>query len=330
MILVTKFYRGSIIESFHIGYAVAVDGNNNVIFSAGNPEYPVFIRSAAKPFQAVPVLESGAVEKFRLSDEEIAIMCGSHNGEVYHVETVSAILRKIGMGVDDLKCGIHPPLDRLSHEQLILKGRRPTALHNACSGKHAGMLALSKVLDTPADNYLDNDHPVQKMIFEKIKLYSEKNKVPIAVDGCGAPTFFLPLKNIAIMYRKLMDGSDPYLQKISHIMCLHPELIGGRDNFDTDFISALGGKAISKFGAEGVRGIGVQTQEGNSVGIAIKVLSGKKTASASMAIAIIKHLKLINEESLEKLSDYYIPAVKNHIGTEVGKIETEIVVEENK
>lgn len=330
MILVTKFYRGSIVESFHIGYAVAVDEKNNVIFSAGNPEYPVFIRSAAKPFQAVPVLESGAVEKFGLSDEEIAIMCGSHNGEVYHVETVSAILKKIGMGIDDLKCGVHPPLDRLSYEQLILKGRRPTALHNTCSGKHAGMLALSKALDAPTENYLDNDHPAQKMIFDKIKIYSGENKVPIAIDGCSAPTFFLPLKNIAIMYRKLMDDSDPLLQKIFHTMCLHPKLIGGRNSFDTDFISALGGKAISKFGAEGVRGISVQTQEGNSIGIAIKVLSGKKSASASMAIAIMKHLKLIDEESLEKLNEYYAPTVKNHADIVVGRIETEIVVDENK
>ncbi len=326
MILVTKVYTSSIVENFHIGYAVAVDENGDVLFSAGDPEYPVFIRSAAKPFQVVPLLESGAVEKFNLNDKEIAVMCSSHNGEPFHIEAVSNILKKIGMKIDDLLCGIHPPLDRTSYEQMILKGRRATAIYNTCSGKHACMMALSKTLDISPNNYTGPDHPVQKKILEKIKHYSEKDKIPIAVDRCNVPTYFLPLKNIALMYKKLAEGSDEYLQKIVHIMCLHPKHIAGRGRFDTDFITAMSGKGVSKTGSSGVRGVGVRTEDGKYIGIAIKVLSGNGQAADSMAVAIMKHLKLIDEETLEKLDNYYSPVLKNDSDTETGKIETEIVL----
>ena len=326
MILVTKVYTSSIVENFHIGYAVAVDEKGDVLFSAGDPEYPVFIRSAAKPFQVVPLLESGAIEKFNLNDKEIAVMCSSHNGEPFHIEAVSNILKKINMKIDNLLCGIRPPLDRASYEQMILKGRRATAIHNTYSGKHACMMALSKILDISPNNYIDFNHPVQKKILEKIKHYSEKDKIPIAVDRCNAPTYFLPLKNIALMYKKLAEGSDEYLQKIVHIMCLHPKYIAGRGRFDTDFITAMSGKGVSKTGSSGVQGIGIRTEDGKYIGIAIKVLSGNKQAADSMAVTIMKHLKLIDEETLKTLDNYYSPVLKNDSVTETGKIETEIVL----
>lgn len=325
MILVTRFFRGAIVENFHIGYAVVIDDKGDIIFFAGDPEYPTYIRSAAKPFQVVPLLESGAVEKFKFTDEEIAIMCASHNGESYHVEIVSGILRKIGMGIENLLCGSHVPLDKTSYEQMILKGRRVTALHNNCSGKHAGMLALSRIMEVSTDNYVDPNHPIQRMILEKIKFYSEKEKIPVAVDGCNAPTFFLPLKNIALMYRKLIEGADEYLTRILHIVSLHPKLIAGRGCFDTDFISAMSGKGITKKGADGIRGIGIRAEEGRSFGIALKVLSGNSRASDSMAVAILKYLRLLDEETLAKFDSYHCPVLKNYADREEGRIETEIV-----
>ena len=327
MIIVTKQYRGSIVESFHIGYAVAIDDNNNIVFAAGDPEYPVYIRSAAKPFQVVPLLESGAVDAYNLSDEEIAVMCASHNGETFHVEAVSSILKKIGLGIEDLKCGIHNPLDKVSYEQMILKGRRATAVHNNCSGKHAGMLALAKHLGVSTNNYLDINHPVQEKILEKIKLYSEKDKIPFALDGCSAPTFFLPLKNIAIMFRALAGGEDEFMQKVLHIMSLHPKLIGGRGRFDTDFITLMSGRGISKVGAEGIRGIGIRTEEDRYIGIALKVLSGSWKASDSMIVEILNHLKLIDTDTVAKLQNYHSPNLLNHNDLVEGKIETEIISE---
>jgi L-asparaginase II len=327
MLLVTKFYRGSIVESFHIGYAAAVDQNNNLIFAAGDAEYPIFIRSAAKPFQAVAVLESGAVEKYGLSDEEIAIMCASHNGENYHTEAVANILKKLGLSIDNMQCGIHPPLDKSSYEQMILKGRRATPLHNACSGKHAGMLALSKALDVVPGNYNSLTHPVQEKIYEKIKHYAERTKIPVAIDDCNVPTFFIPLKNLALMYRKLIEGSDEYLSKILHIMSLHPRYIAGRGRFDTEFNSMMKVKGVTKLGGEGVRGIGIRTEDDRYIGIALKVLSGNKKAVDSMSVAVLKHLKLIDTEITSALDSFYRPVIKNHSDVETGHIETEIVAE---
>lgn len=328
MILVSKLCRGDIIEYFHIGYAVAIDEKGELLFSAGEPEYPVFIRSAANPFIAVALLESGAVEKYKLNDEEIAIICASHNGEAFQTEVVNSILKKIGLTIEDLSCGIHPPFDRPSYEQLILQGRRATAVHNNCSGKHAGMLAISRALGVAPDNYIDIEHPVQQRIYEKIKFYSEKDRIPIEVDNCNAPTFFLPLYNLALMYRKLVMGADDYLQRIFHIMNLHPKHVGGKGRFDTDFMIALGGKGLSKIGSEGVRGIGIRTDSGKYIGIAIKVLSGSWKATDSVSIAVLKHLRLVDDEILAKLDKYYHTPLKSYSDKDIGRFETEVVVEE--
>jgi len=327
MILVAKQYRGNIVENFHIGYAVAVNDKNEVIFSAGETEYPVFIQSAAAPFQTAVLLESGAVDKFKLTDEDIAICCSSHNGEVLQTETVAKLLKKVGMSVDDLQCGIHPPYDKTSYEQLILQGRRATALHNSCSGVQAGMLATAKALDVATGSYTGVEHPVQQRIFEKIKQISEKDKIPMETDNGNAPTFFMPLFNLALMYRKLAAGTDEALQKIFHVMSLHPKLLAGKGRFDTDFISSLHGKGVAKYGSEGVRGIGVRTENGHT-GIAIKVLSGNWKAVDSMSVAVLKHLKLLDEETLEKLEKYESPVLKNYAEKAIGRIETEIIIDE--
>ena len=327
MILVAKQYRGNVVETFHLGYAVAVNDKNEIVFSAGESEYPIFLQSAAAPFQTAVMLESGAVEKFNLNDEDIAIASSSHNGEPFQTEAVSQLLKKAGLSVDDLQCGIHPPQDRTSYEQLILQGRRSTALHNSQSGVHAGMLITAKALDVVTGSYTGVEHPIQQRIEEKIKEISEKDKIPMEVDNANAPTFFMPLFNLAVMYRKLAAGNEESLQKIFHVMNLHPKLLAGKGRFDTDLITAMHGKAVSKYGCEGVRGIGIRTDTGHT-GIAIKVLSGNRKAADSMSVAVMKHLKMLDEETLEKLDKYGTTALKSHSENAVGRIETEIVVDE--
>lgn len=328
MKLVTKFYRGTILESFHVGYAVAIDENGELLFTAGDPDYPVYIRSAAKPFQTTAVIESGAVEKFKLKDEEIAIMCASHNGESSQIGLVSSILKKIGMAIEDLLCGPHAPLDKLSYEQMIIQGRRITAIHNNCSGTHAGMLAAAKAMGVSTDDYVGQSHPVQKEIYDKVKMYSEKEKIPVAVDNCNAPTYFLPLKNLALTYRKLAEGSDESLRKIYQIMTQHPKQIAGRGRFDTDFISLMNGRAVSKIGSEGIKGIGLRMETGKHIGIAIKVLSGNCEAANSMAIAVMQHIKVLNEDTLKKLENYASPILKSYTDVEVGRVSTEILLDD--
>jgi len=328
MKLITKFYRGTILESFHVGYAVVVDEKGETLFSAGDPDYPVFIRSAAAPFQAAAVVESGAVEKFKLNEEEIAMICSSHNAESYHVDLVANILKKADLKIEDLLCGTHSPLDKISYEQLILQGRRATAIHNNCSGKHAGMLAAAKALGLSTENYIGANHPVQQKILEKIKMYSEREKIPTAVDICNAPTYFMPLKNLALMYRKLVDGADESMRKVYHAMTGHPKQIAGRGRFDTDFIIALGGKAVAKIGSDGVRGVGLRTENGRNIGVAIKVLSGNWDAINSMTLAVLKYVKVLDEETLKKLEVYSNPVIKSYTEAEIGKVSTEILLED--
>ena len=325
MRIITKYYRGNIIENFHIGYAVVLGENGEAIFNAGDPNYPTFIRSTAKPFQTAAMVEAGVVDKFGFTNEELAVMCSSHNGEVTHTDLVYGMLKKVSIGVDELQCGACPPLDRSSYEQLILQGKRPTAIHNPCSGKHVGMIAMAKAMDVSHENYHYENHPVQQRIFEKIKYYSEREKIPIAVDGCGVPTYFLPLRNLTLMYRKLISEEDEFLRVVATAMTLNPYHIAGRNRFDTDFITAMGGKGISKLGSDGVRALGLRGEDGKYYGIAIKVPSGKNEVSAYMAVMILKHLKLVGEGVLSKLDKYDNPKLKNYTGMECGRVETELV-----
>lgn len=330
MRIITKYYRGNIIENFHIGYAVVLGDNGEVVFSAGDSDYPTFIRSTAKPFQAAAMVEAGVVDKFGFTKEELAVICSSHNGEVVHTDLVYEMLKKVSVSVDELRCGVCPPLDRSSYEQLILQGKRPIAIHNPCSGKHVGMIAMAKALDVSYENYHYENHLVQQKIFEKIKYYSEKEKIPIAVDGCGVPTYFLPLRNLALMYRKLISEEDEFLRVVATAMTLNPYQIAGRNRFDTDFITAMGGKGISKVGNDGVRALGLRGEDGKYYGIAIKVPSGKNEVSAYMAVMILKHLKLVGESVISRLEKYDNPKLKNYAGVEYGRVETELVAAEGE
>jgi len=327
MRLITKFFRGNIIENFHISYAVVVNDHGKVIFSAGDQNFPSYIRSAAKPFQAVAMLEAGIVDKCGLTNEELALLCSTHNGEVIHVDLLREMMRKVDITVDDLQCGVHPPIDRSSYEQLILQGKRPTTVHNACSGTHIGMIAMAKAMDVAIENYNLENHPIQKNIFEKIQTYSEMEKIPTAIDNCNSPTYFLPLKNLAIMYKKLIAEEDENLRKVVTAMALNPQHVAGRNRFDTEFIIATGGKGVSKTGDDGIGAIGLKGEDGKYYGAAVKSLSGNREVPAYVIIQILKHLKLIGETILTKLEKYENPVLKNHAGIEYGRVETEIVSE---
>ncbi|HEX6626269.1 MAG TPA: asparaginase, partial [Pyrinomonadaceae bacterium] len=153
--------RGAITESRHRGHIVAVDGEGAVVAHLGTPHTVTFLRSSAKPHQTIPLLVSGAAERFQFTDREIAIACGSHSGQPVHAETVAEMLRKIGLGADALRCGVHEPFDKQTAEEMRERGEQPSALHNNCSGKHAGMLALAVHLGAPTETYDQPDNPVQ-------------------------------------------------------------------------------------------------------------------------------------------------------------------------
>src|SRR5881394_3801378 len=203
-------YRGPHIESTHHGSIAVVDTRGRLLAFAGDPSHRTSLRSAAKPFQAIPLLEHGGIDEFVLSGEEIALTCASHGGEPVHVATAAALLRKGEFDEEDLLCGAHAPYDEKAAAELRASGEPPSVLHNNCSGKHAGMLLATEVMDVPAANYIDAEHPLQVLIRSTIADFAEvpADEIAIGIDGCGVPAFFLTLFRAAFAYARLMETAN--------------------------------------------------------------------------------------------------------------------------
>ncbi len=321
MAISCRVTRGGLTESIHVGFAVIVDSSGSPFFATGDHQYVTCARSALKPFQAAAILKTGAIEKAGFTDKELALMCASHNGESIHVDTAKSMISKLGLTVEDYRCGSHYPYDIFSKNALIKNGESPQPLHNNCSGKHAGMLALAKYLSTDISGYLNEKHPVQKTIFQYVKNLVNLDEIPTAVDGCTAPTPFLSLQNIATMFQKLADGSEPSLNEVFKAMSNHPRLVGGTNHFDTSFIKSLKGRGITKVGGESVRGIALKTKEHGPLGIAIKILDGNLRAMPIAVMTLVEHLELLRQDELKRLNKYRTKILTNHNGIEVGRIE---------
>src|SRR5947208_2923348 len=209
-----KVYRGGHLESVHSGSIAVVDSLGRLLAFAGDPAFVTCIRSAAKPFQALPLLEYGGEEEYDLTGEEIAITCASHGGEPVHVATAAALLRKGDFDEEDLLCGAHVPYDEKAAADLRASGEAASPLHNNCSGKHAGMLLATRVMDAPSAGYIDAQHPLQSAVRTTLADFAgvEAEEIPQAIDGCGVPAFFLSLHRAAFAYARLMatgEGESP-------------------------------------------------------------------------------------------------------------------------
>jgi len=313
--------RGDLTESIHVAFAVVVDGNGEIIFSTGDPHYLTCIRSSLKPFQAAASVRSGAIDSAGFNDKELALMCASHKGEDMHVETAMSMLDKLGLHVDDYECGSHFPSDRITRHGMITDKKVAKPLHNNCSGKHAGMLALAKHLGGETRGYVHKDHPVQKTIMEYVSELTALEDIPTEIDGCSAPTPFMTLKIIAEMFQKLVSGNNSELDRVFNAMTLHPEMVGGTNHFDSMFISALNSRGVTKVGGESVRGIALDTKEHGPIGIAIKILDGSFRAMPAVVMKLMEHLELLSEDEVDQLHAFRIKKLTNHNGMEVGRIE---------
>jgi len=251
-------------------------------------------------------------------------MCASHNGEDIHVKTAESMLQKIGYDTSHYECGTHFPYDKESKIKLIQNDENPSALHNNCSGKHAGMLCLAKHLQIDPKGYTDLNHPVQQLIMEQVRRFSELDDFPLAIDGCSAPVPFLPLFNIALMYQKFAGGNYDELNTLFDAITSNPYLIAGQDRFDTDFIKAMDGKAVTKVGGEGVRGVGIRTAKGETYGVALKVLDGNQRCNPIATLAVLEEIDLLTDDELDKLSTYKKIVLQNHREIETGSIKEEL------
>ena len=324
--------RGETVESIHRGHLIIIDGDCEIVAQIGNPETITFWRSSAKPFQALPFILSGAATHFGFSEKEIALACGSHSGEDYHIETAERMLERAGFGEADLHCGAHLPFDEKTAEQMICSGEKPNQLFNNCSGKHAAMLALAKHIGANVETYEQLENPVQQKVLEVVSVFTDtpENEIKIGIDGCALPNFALPISAMASAFARLVfppksfDDKlrDACRQTVSAMMDF-PEMIGGTRRLDTLIMQAAPGKIVSKIGAEGVYLAGVLPNEKwkKGLGIAFKIEDGDdQRARAVVAIEILRQVGILNESNDEKLREYSPIIIKNRRDDIVGEI----------
>jgi L-asparaginase II len=323
-VLLANVSRSGEVESQHFGHLIVVDAAGKIVFSLGDPRLVTYIRSAAKPFQAMPLYEDSVVEVFGLLEAEMAVVMSSHNGEPKHVDAVTTILRKIGCQPENLQCGVHPPLGAAVAKQLQERNEAPTVLQNNCSGKHAGMLAACVNRGWPLENYLSPEHPHQQRVQQTVARWAwiPKNELAVAVDGCSAPVFAMALFNMARMYASLVSSTEAVPQRIVQTFANHPDMIAGEERFDTDLIRATKGRVIAKIGAEGIQCLGITSPV--PLGLALKISDGSHRAAPPVILAVLSKLGLISEAELEKLDSYRRVAVRNHRQIVTGFIEAAV------
>ena len=310
-------------ECVHYGYICVTDSNNKIIFNIGDPDYSIYLRSTAKPFQAIAVVHSGALEKFKISTAELSIICASHSAQDYHLSTVRSILRKIGLSEEYLQCGAAMPYNKDASDALIKNGEQPSQIHNGCSGKHAGMLAVCRYYGFPPEGYCLPEHPVQKLIHSIIAemINVDPEQLVTGLDGCGIPTFMVTMKQAAFLYSQLaagMNGSTQYrnsLETIKNAMAEYPEMISGDEEFCTELCSFTHGKVIGKVGADGVYCVAIPDRK---LGFSIKVIDGNERGLHPSAMHLLKQLNVIDDEAYEKLRRWARPEIRNHKGELAG------------
>jgi L-asparaginase II len=317
--------RGLRLESIHAVAACASDVEGNVVLALGAIDEPVFLRSTAKPFIAAAGVRAGMLERFGFDDRELAVMCASHTGEPFHVAAVKAILTKIGATVADLRCGTQPPAYAPAALALAAAGETPSAVHNNCSGKHAGILALARMLGAPLAGYLAADHPAQRAILALCERVSDDRFTheTLGIDGCGIPVYATSLRKAARSYarfaalRELAAPDAAALARVRMAMIAQPEYVGGTQRFDTDLIRAGAGRIVCKAGAEGVHGTALLD---GGLGLVLKVVDGASRAVPPAAIALLRRLGALDEEQAAQLHGYARVALYNVAGRCVGGI----------
>ncbi|MDF3074152.1 MAG: putative L-asparaginase [Alphaproteobacteria bacterium] len=313
--------RGDMVESRHRGAAAIVDSDGRVISAWGDIEAPVYSRSALKPIQAIPLIESGAAEHYGLGDAEIALSCASHGGEPRHAETVAAWLKKIGLSVADLECGVQTPSYGLAAEALLLRGEKPTALNNNCSGKHTGFLTVAVHKGEKTRGYIKLEHPVQQRILGVLEQLTDMDlgPAPKGIDGCGIPVIGVPLGRLALAFARMARPATlpkPRIAAIARIrkaMAAEPFMVAGSGRFCTRVMQALGERAVVKTGAEGVY-IAILRDKG--LGIALKIDDGG-TRAAEVALAALLQRCGVFDPALESALAVLI---FNRAGLQVGQV----------
>ena len=328
-VVIAETTRGGIVESVHHGVVVAVDTSGEVVASAGDVERVAFFRSSAKPFQAIPVVASGAADAFGFTPAELALCCASHAATAEHQRQVAAMLGKIALTATALQCGCPLPADRQAAASVTLGTCEPSPLQCDCSGKHTGMLATLVHEGLSLPDYLDPAHPLQRRI---LRIMADVMRMPAeaiipGTDGCSLPTFGAPLRAFATAYAALATPQrDPSgagrehagaLDRLRAAMTAHPENVAGHGELVTDLMALSDGRVVAKSGAEGLLSLAVPERE---LGIAIRVLDGSFRAHAVIAVAALAQLGIIDTATRDAILARHSPELRNHNGRLVGEI----------
>lgn len=323
--VVVEALRGPLVESRHRGSGAVVDAEGRVVFSFGDIDRPTFPRSAVKAFQALPLLESGAADKAGLTDAEIALAVASHGGEARHAETAAGMLAKVGRDVGTLECGAHWPLGEKAMRALAGTGASPSALHNNCSGKHAGFVCLACGEGWDPAGYVGRTHPVQQAVHDAL---ADMTGAPLGedvcgTDGCSIPSYAVSTKRLAHGFARFGSGHGlgperrKAAERIRAAVAANPFMVAGTDRFDTDLMTLLGARAFTKTGAEGVYCAALPEQ---GLGLAVKADDGAGRASQVMIAALIGRFLLMDEPLQAAFARFRAPVLKNWNGIEVGAI----------
>lgn len=312
--------RGGEVESRHRGVVAVTDNQGRLIYNLGDPELKVCLRSLAKPFQVLPVITTGAAQSFGFGPPELALMSGSLSGQDFQVELVVSILARLGLKPEVLKCGAHPPLHRPTAKALAQAGAAPGPLHHTCAGKHAGMLALSVHHGWPVDGYLEFDHPVQQLIKKTVAgmVGLPPEELLPARDGCGAPVFYVPIRNIAWGFARLATApeADPAGQ-VREAGLAYPRHLAGDDRLETVIMQTLPKRVFAKTGAEGGFALAL-VREG--LGVGLKIEDGASRALGPAIIEILHQLGVLMPEARERLESLWHPVLVNHQKQRVGEL----------
>lgn len=327
MVPLIEFTRGGLSESVHSGAVVVVRADGQVLASVGDDGARVFVRSSGKPFQALPLVSSGAAAAWGYSARELALACASHSGSAAHIAVARGIAARIGFSAEDLQCGTHVVENSATEAELIRSGAKRDAFFHNCSGKHLGMLATARHLGQPLAQYLDVSGPVQQGVLSAVAQFCgvPVGQIGLGTDGCSAPNFALPLVATALGVARLMDPDAPAeARTVTGAMTQHPDMVQGDGGFDTEVMRLRPGKIISKRGAEGVQIVGLAPHAGRpAVGLIVKIADGASRAAVPAMATALAQLGLLGADETAALqARSWLPPTpqRNWSGLTVGDV----------
>lgn len=323
--ILVDIIRNGVVESAHRGSAVAVNTQGEVVFSIGDIDRSIYPRSAIKPLQAIPIIESGAAEKFDLTEQEISLSCASHNSELIHTQAVTQWLDRLGLSVDNLECGSAYPSYQQAAFELIKAGGTSTKAHHNCSGKHSGMLTLARHLLPQVQGYSAHSHTVQQTWMQTLSelINEDVSKMHWEQDGCGLPAIYMPIQKLALAFARFsdLDNQPPAraqaMQKILSAITAHPEMIAGSERCCSAVIQETTGRAIVKLGAEAVYA-GVIPEL--NIGIALKIDDGSIRGCEVALGALLNKLQVITDSENQQLKGFFQPDIRNSLGHVTGEM----------